>query len=239
MPILMLAQVGAPVPSTPWELVTAGSDLTKGVLAFLALLSAVSWTIILAKWIELRRAERAGTGFVREFERVQSLDEASRLASRGKGNPFTRVFERAKLFLSETPPALAATTDRAARLSAAQVEALRLVLDSQAESERDGLARFVPWLGTIGSVSPLIGLLGTVLGVINSFIGIAKSGSGNIAAVAPGVAEALTATALALAVAIPAVFGYNFFVTRITRIEGEMDGFGSELIALLVREGRI
>ena len=92
-------------------------------------------------------------------------------------------------------PALPGTSDRGARLSASQVEALRLVLDSESEGGRDRLARFVPWLATIGSVSPLIGLLGTVLGVISAFTGIAQKGSGNIAAVAPGVAEALVATA--------------------------------------------
>ena len=91
----------------------------------------------------------------------------------------------------------------------------------------------------IGSVSPLIGLLGTVLGVIDAFIGIATKGSGNIGAVAPGVAEALVATAAALAVAIPAVFGYNLFAARINRIDGALEAFGSEIIAMMVREGHI
>jgi biopolymer transport protein TolQ len=158
---------------------------------------------------------------------------------RATTNPFTDVFRRAMLFLSETRPALPGTADRGARLSASQVEALRLVLDSESEGGRDRLARFVPWLATIGSVSPLIGLLGTVLGVISAFTGIAQKGSGNIAAVAPGVAEALVATAAALAVAIPAVFGYNALANRLNRLDGELDGFGSELIALLVREERI
>jgi biopolymer transport protein TolQ len=146
---------------------------------------------------------------------------------------------RANGFLTDTTPAIAATTERTARLSAAQVEALRQVLDSQTDAERDLLGRYLTALATIGSVSPLIGLLGTVLGIIQSFLGITSSGSGNIAAVAPGVAQALSATALALAVAIPAVFGYNIFANRLNGIDGELEGFGSELIALLVREGRI
>jgi biopolymer transport protein TolQ len=78
-----------------------------------------------------------------------------------------------------------------------------------------------------------------VLGVIEAFIGIATKGSGNIGAVAPGVAEALIATAAALSVAIPAVFGYNIYAHRLNRFDGELDGFGSELVALMVREGRI
>jgi len=113
------------------------------------------------------------------------------------------------------------------------------VLDAETNHERDRLGRFVPWLATIGSVSPLIGLLGTVLGVISAFLGIASEGSGNIGAVAPGIAEALIATAAALAVAIPASFGYNLFATRLNRIDSSLEGFGSELIALMVREGRI
>jgi biopolymer transport protein TolQ len=149
------------------------------------------------------------------------------------------VFDRAMQFVNETKPALAPSQDRTARLSGSQVEALRLVLDSETNSERDRLNRFIPWLATIGSVSPLIGLLGTVLGVIDAFIGIATRGSGNIGAVAPGVAEALIATAAALSVAIPAVFGYNLFANRLNRLDGELEGFGSEVIALMVREGRI
>ena len=94
-------------------------------------------------------------------------------------------------------------------------------------------------MATIASTAPWVGLLGTVLGVISAFLGIAKSGAGNLGAVAPGVAEALTATAVALAVAIPAVFGYNIFATKLNRFDGELDGFGSEVIALMAREGRI
>jgi len=235
----MIVQGGQPVPTTPLELITAADPVTQVVLAFLALLSLISWTIMFAKWIEFRRVRSAGTKFIQEFERVRSLEDAARLAAKGKPNPFTRVFTRSNGFLTDTTPALAATTERGARLSAAQVEALRQVLDSQTDAERDALGKYLTALATIGSVSPLIGLLGTVLGVIRAFLGVTSGGSGNLSAVAPGVAEALTATALALAVAIPAVFGYNIFASRLNGIDGELEGFGSELIALLVREGRI
>jgi biopolymer transport protein TolQ len=235
----LFAQAGAAVPRTPWELVTAATLETRIVLVVLAVLSLVSWMIMFAKWMEYRRVAAAGMKFLHDFERAHSLEEATRLAARTRANPFTQVFERANLFLRETAPAMHVTAEQSTRLSAAQVEALRQVLDSQTDAERDRLARFLPWLATIGSVSPLLGLLGTVVGVINSFLGIATSGAGNIGAVAPGVAEALTATAVALAVAIPAVFGYNIFASRLNRIDGELEGFGSELIALLAREGRI
>ena len=127
----------------------------------------------------------------------------------------------------------------AATMSGSQIETLHLLLDTEAANERDRLGRFLPWLATIGSVSPLIGLLGTVLGVIEAFLGIATKGSGNLAAVAPGVGEALTATAAALIVAIPATFGYNIFASRLNRFDGTLESFGTAVIALLVREGRI
>lgn len=235
----LAAQLQGAIPTTPWELVTTASLETRVVLIVLAVLSLVSWTIMLGKWSQFRRARRAGKAFMRDFEHATSLEEAARAAARAAGGPHARVFARGLQFLQEVRPALSGTPDRAARYSGSQVEALRLVLDSETNAERDRLSHFLPWLATIGSVSPLIGLLGTVLGVIAAFIGIATSGAGNLGAVAPGVAEALVATAAALAVAIPAVFGYNLFVGRLARLDGELEGFGSELVALLVREGRI
>ena len=234
-----LLQVGSAIPSTPMELISASSGATKFVLAVLAALSLISWTIMIAKWREFKRAERNGRDFMDQFERAHTLDEAAGIADRAPPSPHKGVLVRAVRFITETTPALAATGERRARLSASQVEALRQVLDSESGAVRDQLGRFVPTLATIGSVSPLIGLLGTVLGVIEAFIGIATKGSGNIGAVAPGVAEALIATAVALSVAIPAVFGYNIFAHRLNRFDGELDGLGSELIALMVREGRI
>ncbi len=232
-------QIGAAIPSSPLELITNSTTPTKVVLSILIVLSLVSWTIMVAKAVEFRRATNAGRAFVQQFERTHTLDEAAQISERSVASPQKDVMTRAVRFIEETTPALAPQGERRARLSASQVEALRQVLDSEIGTVRDQLGRFVPSLATIGSVSPLIGLLGTVLGIIEAFIGIATKGSGNIGAVAPGVAEALIATAAALSVAIPAVFGYNIFAHRLNRIDGELDGFGSELIALMVREGRI
>ncbi len=237
MSTLVFAQVAA-VPTTPWEMVAGASSIEQAVLVVLAILSLVSWTIIAFKAREFRRVQRDGDSFIRDFEHARTLDEASASARRAPPSPFTRVFLRGSGFLNEVIPALAGTPDRSARYSGSQVEALRLVLDSETNGERDQLGRFLPWLATIGSVSPLLGLLGTVFGIIDAFLGVATTGSGNLAAVAPGVAIALTATAAALIVAIPAVFGYNLFATRLNRIDSDLEGFGSELIALLVREGK-
>lgn len=239
MSAMLALQGDAAIPSTALELILAGSIETKVVLGVLVILSLLSWGIMLAKWREFSTMRKSSDEFLRKFERAHNLDEVVAATARMRPNAFTRVFDRAQVFLSDTKPALGPTPDRQARLSGSQVEALRLLLDAQTTSERDALGKYVPWLASIGSVSPLIGLLGTVLGVISAFIGVATQGSGNLGAVAPGVAEALVATAAALAVAIPAVFGYNFFANRLNRFDGELEGFGSELIALMVREGRI
>ena len=232
-------QIGRAVPTTPLEMIMNSSPVTQAVLGLLVVLSLMSWAVMFGKWLEFRKVRKSGDSFMRSFERAQSLDEVATLVKHATASPFTHVFERGFQFLSQTKPALAASAERTARLSGSQVEALRLVLDAETNAERASLSRFIPWLATIGSVSPLIGLLGTVLGVISAFTGIATQGSGNIAAVAPGIGEALMATAAALAVAIPAVFGYNIFANRVNRLDSELEGFGSELIALMVREGRI
>lgn len=247
MNVIAALQIERAIPTTPVELITHATTITQAVLVLLLVLSLVSWGIMLAKWWELRLASAASRTFINEFSRATRLEQVRTLAKRTPPSPFTRVFGRAADFLhdlraagmraaGDTPSAPAADTGR---LTGSQVEALRLLLDSESAAERDRLSRFIPVLAMIGSVSPLIGLLGTVLGIIDSFIGIATKGSGNIGAVAPGVAEALVATAAALAVAIPAVFGYNLYAARVNRIDGELEAFGSEIIAMMVREGHI
>ena len=246
MTVVIAMQVSQAIPTTPMELVTHATRMTQFVLVVLAILSLVSWGIMLAKWWELRVASRASRAFENEFTRATRLEQVRTLAKRSPPSPFTRVFGRAADFLHDlraganrNPEGGAIAAASTERLSGSQVEALRLLLDSESAAERDRLSRAVPVLAMIGSVSPLIGLLGTVLGIIDAFIGIATRGSGNIGAIAPGVAEALIATAAALAVAIPAVFGYNLFANRVNRIDGELEAFGTEIIAMMVREGQI
>jgi len=236
-----LFQLKAPtaMPTTALEMVMAASPLSKAVLVLLAVLSLFSWAIMFAKWSTFRRLEKAGREFVHDFERADTLEEATIFAKRARPNPYVSVYNRAMRFLDSTNPALAATADRRGRLSASQVEALRMVIDAESSDEREKLGAQIPWLATIGSVSPLIGLFGTVVGVIAAFLNIGTKGSGNINAVAPGIAEALIATAAALAVAIPAAFAYNIFASRLNRLDNMLEGFGSELIALMARAERI
>ncbi len=245
----MLQAARGAVPNSPIDLVLDASIVTKVVLVLLALLSLLSWSIMFGVWFSLARAQSAAAKFSREFDRARSIDEASSLAKRTSIGALPALFMRAIHFVSDARVATQQVRERitpatgefaaGATLSGSQLETLHLLLDTDASDERDRLGRFLPWLATIGSVSPLIGLLGTVLGVIDAFLGIASKGSGNLSAVAPGVAEALIATAAALSVAIPATFGYNILASRLNRFDGRMESFGTAVIALLVREGRI
>jgi biopolymer transport protein TolQ len=232
-------QAGNAIPSTPLELILSASLPTKIVLAILVLLSLLSWAVMFAKWLEFKRAATSGESFLREFSKCARMEQAVTLAKNAKANPYARVVLRASSFLAEIKPLTLEGGEQRTRLNVAQVEALHLVMTAEFTAERDRLGTYVPTLAIIGSASPLLGLFGTVLGVIDAFMGIGKSGAGNLAAVAPGVAEALIATAAALAVAVPAVFGYNLFAARLNRMDGQLDSFGAELIALLAREGRI
>jgi biopolymer transport protein TolQ len=237
----VILQVGGALPSTPWELITTSSRATIVILLVLALFSLVSWFIIVLKWFQFRRIRREGDRFFTALERTNRLQDAYHAVMKLPPSPYGRLLREGVNFFSELRPgALSeAAGNPSGALSVTQLDVFRLVLSKEVDAERDLMARFLPWLATFGSVSPLIGLLGTVIGVMNAFIGIAAGGSGNISAVAPGVAEALVTTVAGLAVAIPSVIGYNIFVNRLGLITGELNGFAQEIVGALAREGRI
>ncbi len=236
----MLLQVGGAVPTSELELIAVSSFATKVVLGVLVVFSAVSWFLIFAKMVQFRRIRRAADLFYDATEHTSRLDDARQAVSRLSASPFTRLFDEGITFFSEIHPGgLSKDPQAGATLTPTQLEALRMVLETQVDAEHDQLGRYIPWLATFGSVSPLIGLLGTVLGVMDAFIGISVGGSGNISAVAPGVAEALVTTVAGLAVAIPAVIAYNIFTARQNFVAAELEGFARELIVTLAREGRL
>jgi len=221
--------------------------MTQTVLGFLALLSLISWTVMFVVWRQIANANSRARRFAADFEKTHRLDQAAALARQAKPSALSRLLLRAVHFVTDTQAANLKIGGRESvelkrgneTLSGTQIETLQLLMDAEAAAERDRLGRLIPWLASIGSVSPLIGLLGTVLGVIEAFLGIATKGSANLTAVAPGVAQALIATAAALAVAIPATFGYNIFANKLNRFDLQMESFGTSVIAKLVREGLV
>lgn len=237
----MIQQSGGAVPQSPLELVLSASPETKVVLVITGIFSLVSWFIIILKWWQFRRLNRQADRFFNEMERTTKLKDAYHAVMKLPPSPYNRLFREAVTFYSELRPGALRDERGADRssLSMTQLEALKMVLGKEVAAERDLLGHYIPWLATIGSVSPLLGLTGTVFGIMSAFIGIASKGSGNLAAVAPGVAEALVATASGLLAAIPAVISYNLYVNRTRLFAGELEGFANELIGTMAREGLV
>lgn len=225
---------------SPWDMVVQATFPTKVILIVLAVFSFVSVILIYWKWKEFRRVDREGDEFVEAMENIQSLKSLYHMLVNLGSSPYTRVFRQGVDFFTELRPSALREGEGAGKgLSSTQLDTLWLVLERNLSQERDDLGHGLSWLAIIGSVSPLMGLMGTVIGVMNSFIGISTEGAANIATVAPGIAEALTTTVMGLAVAIPAVMAYNYYAARLALFTGELEGFASEFVGTLAREGRI
>ncbi len=236
----MMFQVGGALPTSAWELVTTSSVATKIVLLILVVFSIISWFLIALKWVQFRKVRQQADRVFSTLERTRRLEDSYHAVMKLPPSPYGRLLREGVNFFSELRPgALKEQTGQRQTLTQTQLDVLRMMLAKEVSAERDLMARFIPWLATIGSVSPLLGLLGTVLGVMDAFLGIAAGGSGNISAVAPGVAEALVTTVLGLAVAIPAVMAYNLFASRLGLFAGELEGFAQEVVGTMAREGRI
>ncbi|MFO7892790.1 MAG: MotA/TolQ/ExbB proton channel family protein [Longimicrobiales bacterium] len=232
----LLAQMG-PAPQGPMDMILGGTAATQTILLVLALFSVASWAVMVWKWQQFRKLNRQGERFLQAIEKTQQLRDAYRTLARLPDSPYTRVFKQGLEFFNDLRPgALQNENVDSNGLSEAQLQAMRLVLEKGQSEERDDMAVGLVWLAVIGNVSPLLGLMGTVIGVMNAFLGITATGSANIGAVAPGVAEALVTTVAGLAVAIPAVIGYNYFVNRLNFFGGELEGFASEFVGTLAKE---
>lgn len=230
------AVIQAQMPRTAWDMVAHATITTKVILLVLILFSLGSWVLIFWKWIQFRRVHMLEQEFLEHVAQAQHLDEAYKAVIALPDSPYLRVFRHGMNFFSGLRPRGENPGDG---LSAAQVETLRLVLEKEQVEERDVMAHGLAWLAIIATVSPLLGLMGTVVGIMDAFVGISVQGTANITAVAPGIAEALITTVTGLAVAIPAVIGYNLFANRLGLFAGELQGFANEFIGALAREGKI
>lgn len=238
---MMMRQVGSALPSTPIELISVSTPTTLVVLGVLAFASVITGFLVVMKWWQFRRVRREADRFFGELERTVRLEDAYRAVMKLPQSPYRRLLREGVNFLSELRPGALQQSAQAnyTPLAQTQLEVLKMMFSKEVSAERDLMARFIPWLATIGSVSPLLGLLGTVVGVMNAFLGIASGGSGNISAVAPGVAQALITTVAGLMVAIPAVIAYNVFVNKLGLFAGELEGFAQEIVGTMAREGRV
>ena len=236
MSLLAAAVLQTPLPRTAWDMVAHATIATKIILAVLLVFSLASWILIIWKWIQFRRVRLLEEEFLTQVAQAHQLDEAYKAVIALADSPYLRVFRHGMTFFSGLRPS---SENPGGGLSSAQVETLRLVLEKEQVGERDNMAHGMVWLAIIASVSPLLGLMGTVVGVMDAFVGISVMGTANITAVAPGIAEALITTVSGLAVAIPAVIAYNYFASRLGLFAGELQGFAHEFIGALAREGKI
>ena len=208
--------------------------LSIAILLILFVFSVVSWAIILYKWWSFRVIERDETSFLNVYEHLPRDDDALRLqAQEFEASPSAAIFlgvidrfPSSHNLFHNTPPAFSPSES----FRVPGYLYLEKVTQYIVQNHINRQESYLPFLATTGNLTPFIGLLGTVLGIINSFHEIGTQGSANIAAVAPGIAEALIATAAGLFAAIPAVIGYNFFLTKIRRSMFRVEAFGIEFL---------
>ncbi|MDV7214082.1 tonB-system energizer ExbB, partial [Azotobacter beijerinckii] len=210
---------------SPWGMYQNADIVVKGVMIGLLLASIATWTIWMAKGLELLAARRRLRGELADLKGMRTLDQASGMAH-AKHSFCASLIEDAQQELQ-----LSAGLDKDGIKERVSFRLERLVA---ASGRKMSMGTGV--LATIGSTSPFVGLFGTVWGIMNSFIGIAKSQTTNLAVVAPGIAEALLATAIGLVAAIPAVVIYNVFARSIAAYKAQVADISSQVLLLVSRD---
>ncbi len=202
----------------------------KGIVYTLFIMSAYATTILLQKWWAMRKAQAETKRFAPEFSQFleeDNLTEAINLAESYKKSHVARVLGGA---LAEVRPLIQDGSVTVADINSAERAIEREMLMTVVE-----LKRGTGVLATVGATAPFVGLVGTTMGIVNSFSAMQSSGSGGISAIAGGVAEALITTAIGIGVAIPAVWSYNFFQTKIDNLTAEMTYTSKEMIDYLIK----
>ncbi len=216
-------------------LISKSGWMAKIVLVILLLFSIVSWGIIFFKYRVLKSAISGSNKFRTVFRKSTSLSEVSKKVEHYKGSPLANIFHETYQGLTAIAKPKADDTYTSDERSQIIKRAER-VLRSSIQDEASYLERYLVFLATTGNITPFVGLFGTVLGIISAFQQIGLQGTASIASVAPGIAEALIATAAGLAAAIPAVIAYNYFLNKIRQVSIDMDSFATEFLSY-VEEG--
>jgi biopolymer transport protein TolQ len=228
------------------QMVANAGLMVQLVLFLLLFFSITSWAIILIKYLYIRKAFKESALFTDFFWKSRDLSDAFARAKQLHGSPIARVFRIGYLELkklSQSGVSLSgqrgtSTEKDSLPLSAkfAGSDNLKRALRRATNTETMRMMQMVPFLATTGNTTPFIGLFGTVWGIMNSFHGIGQRGSASLAVVAPGISEALVATAAGLAVAIPAVIAFNYFMQKIRVIESELQSFSADFLNIIERD---
>jgi biopolymer transport protein TolQ len=203
--------------------------VSKIVLVILFVFSVISWAIIFSKWRSFHVADRKDKQFLALLVKAHSLDELYRQVRRIEGSPSACVFEG----VMERAGAGRVEGRDGGGSGPVDHHVVERAASHLAQSQLSRLESYLPFLATTGNITPFVGLLGTVMGIIDAFREIGTQGTASISAVAPGVAEALIATAAGLFTAIPAVIAYNYFLTRIRSTAFRLDSVTIELLSSL------
>jgi biopolymer transport protein TolQ len=203
------------------EMIKNSGAIALTVLCVLLFGSLFSWAIILGKWAAFRRARTQSRKFLRAFRKATRLQEIATVSEQFKPSPLVNVFDEVyETYKRQTggygPPRNITALERAAQTAASE--------------SLTAMEQRLTWLASIGAVAPFVGLFGTVMGIVDAFVGLGTEGTATLRAVAPGVAEALITTAAGLVVAIPAVLAYNQLTASCRDFAARMDDFARELL---------
>ena len=208
------------------EMVSHSGPLLMGVLGILICFSIFSWTVIFSKWSTFRGARQANSRFLRAFRKASGLEAVMVASEQFRPSPLVSVFDFGYEEVERQVKVRGTLTNR---------PALERTLQLGVSEELAKLERNMSWLATTASVTPFIGLFDTVLGIIRAFQDLGQQGSTSLRTVAPGISEALIATAVGLAAAIPAAIFYNHFGHSIREMGARMDDFAMEFLNLAER----
>jgi biopolymer transport protein TolQ len=215
---------------------TSTGLVVKAVLLLLILFSVVSWAIIMYKFVQVQKAFSESGRFMDFFWKTKRFDTIAAQADRFSSSPLTALFNEGYSELKQLMEAEGAKPDHGGlSTDLGGVANVTRALRRATNLEVNRLEKYTTFLATTGSTSPFIGLFGTVWGIMVAFEGIGKTGSASLAVVAPGIAEALIATAVGLVAAIPAVMAYNHFQHKIRVLIKEMDSFSTEFLNIVQR----
>lgn len=209
-----------------WGMVSSSGPAEAAVLLFLVLFSIYSWTVIFSKWQMLKGARKANSRFIRAFRKAPGLEAVMVASEQFRPSPLVAVFDFGYEEVERQVKGNGAIHNRTA---------LERTLQIGVSEELAKLERNMNWLATTASITPFIGLLGTVLGIIQAFLALSEQGSTSLRTVGPGIAGALVATAVGLFAAIPAAIAYNYFGHGIREIGARMDDFALEFLNLAER----
>ncbi len=231
------------------NMISSAGTMVQFVMLLLLFFSIMSWAIILIKYRYIRKAFKESADFTDFFWKSRDLSNAFAKAKQLHGSPLARIFrigyvELKKMSQAAAPPSPpdAAGNQPAGSQSMSLdnrftgTDNIKRSLRRAITTEMTRMTQMVPFLATTGNTAPFIGLFGTVWGIMNSFHGIGQKGSANLAVVAPGISEALVATAAGLAAAIPAVIAFNYFMSKIRVVESELQSFSADFLNIIERD---